>query len=280
MGSYRKISLCLIITSWLFYSAKMFSQEEKYFSSNRATLVGIGNSNLYDTYLSPLKYKGTSIHLFHERMKKTSWMNGNFTKQQLLNLEVAFADNPAKNAKEYSFLLDFNWGGHYSLIKTDKFRFAAGGLWNITGGVLYNQRNSNNPASARAYTNVHFSAIAFYNWKSVTFRGQVDTPLFGIAFSPHYRQSYYEISLGNSVNVVNFVSFHNQRAMNAYFTADVPIQKVMLRFGYLGSFYQTKMQNIQTHNYSNSFVIGLVSESINLSGNKIKSSKIIDSSFY
>lgn len=274
------LGFCLAFISFLSCSVSLFSQEDKYYSSNRATLIGIGSSSLYDTYLSPLKYEGTSIHLFHERMQKTSWINGNFTKQQKLNLEVAFADNPAKNAKEYTFLLDFNWGGHYGLIKTDKFRFAAGGLWNVTGGVLYNQRNSNNPASARAYSNILLSAIAFYNWKTITFRAQIDSPLLGIAFSPHYRQSYYEISLGNSAKVVNFVSFHNQRAMNSYFTADVPIQKIMLRIGYLGSFYQTKMQNIQTHNYSNNFVIGLVSESINLSGNKIKSSKIIDSSFY
>jgi hypothetical protein len=268
------ILLCLAV------SMTALAQESLHPSTNKATLIGIGSSSLYDTYLSPLTYKGTSIHLSHERMKKTSWMDGKLTRQQIINLEVAWTDNPAKNASEYSFMLDFNWGGHYNLIKTNKFRLGAGGLWNISGGVLYNQRNSNNPASARAYSNINLSAIAFYNWKSITFRAQVDTPLFGIAFSPHYRQSYYEISLGNSVNVVNFVSIHNQRALRSFFTADIPIQKIMLRVGYLGSFYQTKMQNIQTHNYSNSFVIGLVSESINLSGNKIKSSKLIDSAFY
>jgi len=267
--------LCFWISANLLYA-----QEEKVYSTNKATLVGIGYSNIYDTYLSPLKYTGISVYLFNERMKKTSWFNHRFSWQQFIDLEFASVDNPAGNANEYSFLLGYSWGGHYNLINNGKFRFSAGGSWNINGGVLYNQRNSNNPASARAYSNIHFSVIAFYNWKNITFRGQLDTPLIGVLFSPEYSQSYYEISLGNSVKVVNFASLHNQRALRAYFTADIPISKFSIRVGYLGSFYQTKVHNLQTHNYSNNFVIGLVSESINLSGNKIKQNKIIDSSFY
>lgn len=280
MSIYRVLSsLCL--ASCLFCTNSLCAQvEEKIKSTNNATLIGIGSSNLYDTYLSPLKYTGTSFRLMNERMKKTSWFNDKFTKQQLIDLEVTTTKNPIGNADQFSILLGYNFGGHYNLMNTDKFRFSAGGLWNISGGVLYNQRNSNNPASARAYSNIHLSAIAFYSWKTVTFRGQIDAPIAGILFSPHYGQSYYEISLGNSVNVVNFASLHNQRALRTYFTADIPVSKVSVRVGYLGSYYQTEIHNLQTHNYSHSFVIGLVSESVNLSGNKIKTNKIIDSSFY
>jgi len=255
-------------------------EDGKYYSVNNSTVIGVGHSSIYDTYLSPLKYNGISLRLINERMKKTNWFNNRFSWQQLFDLEFASIDNPAGNATEYSFLLGFSWGGHYNLVKTDKFRFSAGGLWNITGGVLYNQRNSNNPASARAYTNLNLSAIAFYNWKSVTFRAQLDTPFIGILFSPEYGQSYYEISLGNSVKVINFASLHNQRALRAYVTADIPVSKFSIRLGYLGSFYQTKVHNLQTHNYSNSFVIGFVTESINLSGKRMKKNKIIESSYY
>jgi len=280
MSIYRIVSVIFILYS-LFNTNTMYAQDNKiYYSTNKATSIGIGSSNIYDTYLSPLKYKGYSIRLLNERMKKRSWFNNNFTSQQLIELEFSSVDNPAKNANEYSFLLGYTWGGHHNLYRTDNFRFSAGGLWNITGGVLYNQRNSNNPASARAYSNIHLSAIAFYDWKTITFRGQLDIPVVGVLFSPEYSQSYYEISLGNSVKIVNFASLHNQRAMRAYFTADIPVSKVTLRVGYLGSFYQTKIHNLQTHNYSHSFMIGLVSESINLSGNKIKTNKIIDSSYY
>lgn len=280
MSIYRYLSVIFLIYYSLNVNFLYAQSKEKVNSTNSATLIGIGNSNLYDTYLSPLKYTGISLRIFNERMRKTSWFNEKFVKQQLIDLEVTKTNNPSGNATQYSVLLGYTLGGHYSLINNSKFRFSAGGLWNITGGVLYNQRNSNNPASARAYSNIHLSAIAFYNWKQVTFRGQIDTPIMGIVFSPHYGQSYYEISLGNSVDVVNFASFHNQRAMRTYFTADIPISKVTLRMGYLGAFYQTKINNLQTHHYSNSFVIGLVSESINLSRNKLKKSKILNSSFY
>lgn len=280
MSIYRILSaFCLAYC--FFNTSSLYAQvDEKIKSTNNATIIGVGNSNLLDTYLSPLKYTGTSIRLMHERMKKSSWFDNKCTQQQLIDLEVSKTRNPYQNADQLSFLLGYTFGGHYNLIKTEKFRFSTGGLWNISGGVLYNQRNSNNPASARAYSNIQLSAIAFYNWKSVTFRGQIDAPIMGVVFSPHYGQSYYEISLGNSVGVVNFASLHNQRALRTYLTADIPVSKVSIRVGYLGSFYQTKIHDLQTHNYSSSFVIGLVRESINLSGNKIRANKSIDSSFY
>jgi len=248
--------------------------------SNNATLVGIGSINLYDTYLSPLEYKGTSFRIMNERMKQMSWFKGKFTRQQTVSLEFASTDNPAKNASEYWLLCSYNWGGHYNFVRINNFRFSAGALWNLSAGVLYNERNSNNPASARLYSNINLSAIAFYQWKDFTFRWQVDTPVLGVLFSPNYGQSYYEISLGNSVGVANFASIHNQRALRNYITVDFPVNKITLRLGYLGSHYQTKVSGLQTHTYSNSFVIGLVSESINLSGDKIKKAKPIKSSYY
>ena len=249
-------------------------------TTNNATLIGIGTSSLYDTYLSPLKYHGTSIHLMHERMKQSSWFDHKFVQQQIYSLEFDWADNPAKNSTEYAAFLNIKLGGHYSLIRTDDFKFGVGGFWNLVGGILYNERNSNNPASGKVYTNINISAIALYNWRNLTFRGQIDSPLFGMAFSPHYRQSYYQISLSNSLSILNFVSLHNQRAADIYLTVDIPVNKVTLRTGYLGSFYQSKMHNIHAHNYNNSIMIGIVSESISFSGKKIKENKSINSVYY
>lgn len=284
MGIHRVtlflVCYCFAISMLCAQSDENVEEKKKYYSVNNSTLFGIGTANLYDTYLSPLEYKGLSLRLLNERMKKTSWFNNRFSWQQFIEVEFSTIDNPAKNANEYSLLAGYSWGGHYRLIEADKFRFSVGGSWSLNGGVLYNQRNSNNPASARAYSNINLSAIAFYRWRSIMFRGQLDTPLLGVLFSPEYGQSYYEISLGNSVKVVNFASLHNQRALRAYLTADIPISKCSIRIGYLGAFYQTKVHNLQTHNYSNSFIIGLVFESINLGGNRIKNNRIIDSSYY
>lgn len=230
--------------------------------TNNTLSVSIGSANMYDTYLSPLEYKGFSIHLMYEQMRRTTWFDYKFYKQQISELDLSKGDNPAKNVSEYWALLSYRIGGHYMVYNTDNFRLGLGGLWDINGGVLYNERNGNNPASARAYSNLNLSVTASYKFKWGAVRWQIDSPFIGILFSPKYGQSYYEISLGNSVGLVNFASYHNQRALHNYISMDIPINKYTIRVGYMGSWYQTKVNEIQTHQYTNSFVIGFPIEGV------------------
>lgn len=230
--------------------------------TNNALSASIGSANMYDTYLSPLEYKGFSIHLMYEQMRRTTWFDYKFYKQQIFELDLSKGDNPAKNVSEYWALLSYRIGGHYMVYNTDNFRLGLGGLWDINGGVLYNERNGNNPASARAYSNLNLSVTASYKFKWGAVRWQIDSPFMGILFSPKYGQSYYEISLGNSVGLVNFASYHNQRALRNYISMDIPINKYTIRVGYMGSWYQTKVNEIQTHQYTNSFVIGFPIEGV------------------
>ncbi|WP_165042886.1 DUF3316 domain-containing protein [Dysgonomonas sp. ZJ709] len=259
------ILLSLIFSFFSLNSASLWSQDVDsvpLLITNNSYLVGIGSANMYDTYLSPLEYKGTSIRVMNERMRRTTWFDYRFYKQQIIDLEVAKGDNPAKNASEYWVLGNYRLGGHYQFYQTNRLRLGAGGLWDIAGGVLYNERNGNNPATARAYTNLNLSAIASYRFDKFAVRWQIDTPVAGVLFSPRYGQSYYEMSLGNSVDVVNFSSFHNQRALRNYITADIPLNKYIIRVGYLGSYYQTKINSIHTHHYTHSFVIGFPMEGV------------------
>lgn len=230
--------------------------------TNNTISASIGSANMYDTYLSPLEYKGFSIHLMYEQMRRTTWFDYKFYKQQIFELDLSKGDNPAKNVSEYWALLSYRIGGHYMVYNTDNFRLGLGGLWDINGGVLYNERNGNNPASARAYSNLNMSVTASYKFKWGAVRWQIDSPFMGILFSPKYGQSYYEISLGNSVGLVNFASYHNQRALRNYISIDIPINKYTIRVGYMGSWYQTKVNEIQTHQYTNSFVVGFPIEGV------------------
>lgn len=238
--------------------------------TNNALSASIGSANMYDTYLSPLEYKGFSIHLMYEQMRRTTWFDYKFYKQQIFELDLSKGDNPAKNVSEYWALLSYRIGGHYMVYNTDNFRLGLGGLWDINGGVLYNERNGNNPASARAYSNLNLSVTASYKFKWGAVRWQIDSPFMGILFSPKYGQSYYEISLGNSVGLVNFASYHNQRALRNYISMDIPINKYTIRVGYMGSWYQTKVNEIQTHQYTNSFVIGFPIEGVKKSKEKAR----------
>lgn len=230
--------------------------------TNNTFSASFGASNMYDTYLSPLEYKGYNIRLMYEQMRRTTWFDYRFYKQQVFEIDFAKGDNPAKNASEYWFLASYRLGGHYRLYNTDAFRLGVGGFWDINAGVLYNERNGNNPATARAYTNLNLSVQASYKLKWGAIRWQLDTPFMGMLFSPRYGQSYYEISLGNTVGIVNFTSFHNQRAFRNYLTLDIPINKYTVRVGYLGSWYQTKVHDIQAHHYTNGFVIGFPMEGV------------------
>ena len=231
-------------------------------TTNNTITASLGSANMYDTYLSPLEYKGTSVRLMYEQMRRTTWFDYKFYKQQVFELDFSKGDNPAKNATEYWALANYRIGGHYRFYNTDAFRLGVGGFWDINGGVLYNERNGNNPATARAYTNLNLSVTASYKLKWFGVRWQIDTPFMGMLFSPRFGQSYYEISLGNSVDVVNFASLHNQRALRNYITVDIPIHKYTVRVGYLGSWYQTKVHDIQTHHYTNGFVIGFPIEGV------------------
>ena len=241
---------------------KLSRKREIELITNNTITASFGVANMYDTYLSPLEYKGTSIRLMYEQMRRTTWFDYRFYKQQVFELDLARGDNPAKNASEYWLLANYRLGGHYSLYSTDAFRLGIGGLWDINAGVLYNERNGNNPASARAYTNLNLSLIASYKLKWFAVRWQLDSPFMGMLFSPRYGQSYYEISLGNSVGIINFTSLHNQRALRNYLTVDIPINKFTIRVGYLGSWYQTRVHDIHTHHYTNSFVIGFPIEGV------------------
>ena len=239
-------------------------------TTNNTITASIGSANMYDTYLSPLEYKGYSIHLMYEQMRRTTWFDYKFNKQQIIELEFAKGDSPAKNVTEYWGMLNYRLGGHYSIYRTNRLRLGIGGLWGVNAGVLYNERNGNNPATARGYTNLELSVTASYKFKRFAVRWQMDSPLIGMLFSPKYGQSYYEISLGNSVGVVNFASLHNQRALRNYLTVDIPIQNYTIRVGYLGSWYQTKVHNIQTHHYTNNFVIGFPIEGVKRSREKAR----------
>lgn len=265
--------LCLVFSLFLLNTISLWAQDSDsvpLLVTNNSFQLGIGSANMYDTYLSPLKYKGISIRFMNERMRRTTWFDYRFYKQQIIEVEVAKGDNPAENTSEYWVLANYRLGGHYQFYETDRLRLGAGGLWDIAGGVLYNERNGNNPASARAYTNLNLSVIASYRFNKFALRWQIDTPAVGMLFSPQYGQSYYEMSLGNSVDVINFSSFHNQRAMRNYITVDIPINTYIIRVGYLGSYYQTKVQSIQTHHYTNSFVIGFPIEGVKTPRKKVE----------
>lgn len=286
----REAAILIIFLS-LFSIPPLMAQsdrEEMPWSVNEGTLIGIGRYNLMDTYLTPgyaYNYTGPGIRVMNERMKMTRLANYNISRQQIINVDLAATKNGASTATDFAGFVDYTLGYHYHLPVLPNLKILAGSSVHGMAGFIYNTRNGNNPASAKADIDLNLSALAIYNLKikeyPLTIRYQMEIPFAGVLFSPHYGQSYYEIfNLGNSSGVVQFNSFHNKFAMKNYLTVDLPVCNFTVRLGYLNSSYRTDVNGIQSHTISHSFMIGLVKEFISLGGKRSRNTHQFKSAYY
>lgn len=260
----RKIALFLCALCAVCCLSAQTADEDTARPIVRSTMYGVGSINLYDTYLSPVEYSGAQVRLLRESTRMTRWMEGHVSRQALFQGYLAAAENAAGTNSELAGMANWNYALHYNWYFLGKrLRLSAGPMMQAHGGFTYNTRNGNNPAQARLYANLAASGMAQYHlpWKCcpLTFRYQVDLPFLGVMFSPQYGQSYYEIfSLGHSDGIVHFTSLHNQPSLRHWLTADMKFRRFTLRLGYMADMQQSRVGGLRTHDYSHSFMIGLV----------------------
>lgn len=260
------------------------SQDSKYnyqMPVNQSTLLGVGKVSMLDSYLSPLVYDGISFSLLHERMRNFYWRDTNMLLQSQFVMHLGSTKNPTSTSSEYRGNVEWGINGYYPIVDEQKFRLYVGGGPEASLGGIYNVRNSNNPGSLKTYINVNAGALAMYNWKKITFRWQVSTPFVGMVFSPGYGHSYYEIfTLGNDKGTLHIASFGSQLAFRNYVTADIPVDKVTFRIGYLCDIYRTNLSKIETKINTHEFVIGLAFETLNFGGKRDIEKSKLNSSLY
>ncbi|WP_106829906.1 DUF3316 domain-containing protein [Parabacteroides pacaensis] len=278
------LSVCIFLSCYCFAWAQ--SEEGNSWSTNEATLIGIGGYNVKDTYLSPYQYMGWGLRVLNERMKMVKLGDHHFSRQQVLNIDISFTDNPAETASDFSGFIDYTLAYHYRLFPpVENLKVLVGPAARADLGFIYNTRNGNNPAAAKAGIDFNLSAMAIYTWYiknyPLTIRYQLETPFMGAMFAPHYGQSYYEIfDLGNYKGVVSFVSFHNQLAFRNYVTVDFSIGNFTIRAGFLNTSYRTHIHEIKSRILSNSFMIGFVKEFVSFSGKRLKNQHQYASAYY
>lgn len=247
----------------------------------RSMTYGIGYSNVFDDYLSPQEYKGIDFRIARETMRMSKF-NPNISIQNFFQANLSYTHNRVDDNNTFGGLVNWNYGLHYQFHLTDNFKLLAGGLSNLNGGFVYNLQNGNNPASARAYINIDASSMAIWTLyiknKPIKLRYQINVPLMGVMFSPHYGQSYYEIfSLGNKGGTINFTSLHNHPSLRQMLTFDFPIGKSQLRLSYLCDIQQADVNKIRSHTYSHVFMVGFVKEIYKLPGGKKQSNVFTNS---
>lgn len=243
-----------------------------------ALMIGVGYTNILDTYLSPEKYRGTSLtFLSHTRRENdsTAWVN-----QFQHEGNVAYAENRSGNGGEMAG----NYTFRYSLLHKwtislwrRPLRMLAGGTAAANIGFVYNTRNGNNPANARLSLNIeptigfdypigrasHTRGISMHPGECAHFplilHYEASAPLFGLMFSPNYGQSYYEIfNRGNYDHNCVPTTFGSTPSFRQMLTLDLRLAHTTWRIGYMGNYEQSHVNNLKTHTYTHSIVIGVV----------------------
>jgi hypothetical protein len=251
--------LCLIAACRLAAQSAADGGAERIMTES--TVIGVGASQVKDTYLSPFNYTGWGGRILNERM--TALRSGKAFRQQIINVNISSTKNPAENVNDFGAFADYSLGYRYRAFSAGSVAVLPGAFAHLMGGFIYNTRNGNNPLSAKVDIDLGLSVMLLYVWqvnnRPLTFRYQGDLPLGGLFFAPPYGISYYEMfNEGNTADIIAFNSFHNKFAMKNYVFVDFPVRSVALRVGYLNSLYHTAAKEIDTHILSHTFLIGWV----------------------
>ncbi len=230
-----------------------------------------GSSHLTDTYLSPLKYDGWHTAFAYERYQAMKFSPERWTMSLTASLALDKTDNPARNASMYSLMVRAGWSmmrrwRPFSALPS--LTLALGGGVGLEAGALYNDRNGNNPASAKAALTLDLTGFA--SWRTrvgrlpVTLTYRPTLPLAGAFFSPDYGELYYEIWLGDHGGLAHFAWPGNYFSLDSRLTADLHFSATSLRIGYAGRVFSSKTNDIVTNIFTHALVIGVSGDWLSL----------------
>ena len=230
-------------------------------------MLGVGYTDILDTYLSPEKYRGTDLRfLSHTRRENDSTC---LVHQLLHEGCIATADNRSGNGGEigggytFAYSLLHKW---QMPVGSCHLRLLAGGTAELSAGFLYNTRGSNNPAQARLALQLKPTVAADFDFRlfrrqqrPFTLHYEASAPLCGLMFSPNYGQSYYEIfSRGNYDHNCVPTTIASTPSLRQMLTLDFRALHTTWRIGYLGDWRQASVNNLKQHTYTHALVFGIV----------------------
>lgn len=227
-------------------------------------LLGMGATNILNTYLSTEKYRGLEMRVLSQRLQQNA--NRRFTHELLQQGRIGYTQNRSSNSNEIAGLYQVGYGYFYQMyIGNKSLNVKLGGRLEGHLGFIYNNRNSNNPAQALVGLQLSPTAMGTYlfhcgRW-AMALNYEVSAPLCGVMFSPNYGQSYYQIfSKGNyDHNIVPTTCF-SAPSLRQLLSVDIRIKRSTFRVGYLGDYQQAHVNNIKSHIYTHALVVGYVKQ--------------------
>ncbi len=248
----------VLVLLFLFLALPLRAQE-----TGRQTtwLFGVGRTNVYDTYLSPLSYRGPQLSV-EGHTRRTLKRNPRVLFQTSTRLSLAYTHNRVKTAHEPDGLLgsDVGWLRQWREVAPGLGLRLGGEVGLLVGGT-YNTQNGNNPAQGRAILRFNAALGASYRLRLgkryLYFDYQARVPLTGAMFSPQFGQSYYNIFVqGDWDHNVLLTHPGNALSLHHRLTVSLPMKRRMLTLGYESELLQAKPHNLRQHRYTRSLVIG------------------------
>lgn len=231
-------------------------------------VIGMGGSQLADTYLTPLIYNGWSSQFQYSRMQAMKFCPDNWVMQLNIGLNISRGNNYVRNATMWQASFNADWAMMRRWKLPCQVTIGMGGYTGINAGAMYHQRNGNNPAQAKASWNLGVRAFATYPFHigkiPVLARWQGTLPVTGFFFAPQYGELYYEIYLGNEKGLFHGAWFGNYFGIDNDVTLDFGFGSNWLRVGYRSEVLSTHVNNLTSRMVSNSFIIGISGEWISV----------------
>ena len=225
--------------------------------------IEAGYGSVHDSYLTPITYDGIDLGTGFELMRPLRSNCNRWLWQLMLGADYNYVENPAGNNQlhklmgDVMFDMQFQWRG----VGDRRLNLSVGPMTQLRAGIVYDEVNSNNPVTVRAYWNV--GATGMVSWKTrlgrkpLTLRYQLQLPLAGVFFAPEYDESYYEIYLGNHDNLAQVGWWGNRFDMTHYLGADLKLGSTVLRLGYRTRLEHWSVNNLTVHDFSHALVFGV-----------------------
>lgn len=222
----------------------------------------IGSGSIYDSYISPLKFRGVSVALTGKWDKAMRFNPTDYTMQFESAIRLIDAQRAHFGSSMYLAEVDFSWGLNRRVSLPYRIQLAAGATIGFKGGVIYLPGNGNNPASAIASADISLRASLSRPFRfgrlPVLISETVTLPSLGVFFSPEFGESYYEIYLGNRKGLANFGWWGNHFGLDNLLSAIMDFGRTALTIGYRFDVSTSYIHHLNRQVFSHAFVVGVV----------------------